>query len=153
MNFQFDVSTFVAPVTQTEAPVPATPETTADLLRQLLDVQRQQLTLAQQAAAAHDVGSRWRAFLARWREDFPDLSEYCREVLPHLERAYGMLIADLVDQLRQNGSGAIDNDFSLQEFLDRYGMRLAQLGTILTLVGPIAEAGQQGEASQGQGQG
>lgn len=148
MNFQFNVSTFT-PTTEPEAP-PAVPvETPLDLLRQMLEVQRQQLALQQQAAAAHDVGSRWRAFLSRWREDFPDLSEYCREVLPVLERAYGMLIADLVDHLRQNGNDSIDNDFALQEFLDRYGMRLAQLGTILNLVAPIAEAGSTGEASQG----
>jgi hypothetical protein len=37
----------------------------------------------------------------------------------------------------------------LQDFLDRYGMRLAQLGTILNLVGPLAEAGNQSEASGG----
>ena len=41
---------------------------------------------------------------------------------------------------------AIDNDFALQEFLDRYGMRLAQLGTILNLVAPLAECSTQGEA-------
>lgn len=148
MNFQFDVSTFT-PLTEHEAaPSAPPPETPLDLLRQILDVQRQQLTLAQQAAAAHDHGARWRAFLNRWREDFPDLSEYCREVLPLLERAYGALIADLVEHLRQNGNDSIDNDFALQEFLDRYGMRLAQLGTILNLVAPIAEAGSsQGEAT------
>src|SRR4051794_6718840 len=91
MHFQFDVSNFT-PVSEPDAPPPPPTETTSDLLRQLLDVQRQQLTLLQANAAAHDVGSRWRAFLARWRDDFPDLSDYCREVLPMLERAYGMLI-------------------------------------------------------------
>jgi hypothetical protein len=36
----------------------------------------------------------------------------------------------------------------VQEFLDRYGMRLAQLGTILNLVAPLAEAGpSQGESA------
>ena len=40
----------------------------------------------------------------------------------------------------------LDTDFALQEFLDKYGMRLAQLGTILNLVAPLAEASQQGES-------
>jgi hypothetical protein len=144
MNFQFDVSNFTQ-LSEPEAPAAAPPvETPLDVLRQILEVQRQQLTLLQASAAAHDVGSRWRAFLSRWRDEFPDLAEYCREVVPLMERTYGTLIADLVDQLRQNN---IDNDFALQEFLDRYGMRLAQLGTILNLVAPIAEAGSQGEST------
>jgi hypothetical protein len=38
-----------------------------DLLRQILEVQREMLTLQRNSAAAHDTGSRWRAFLARWQ--------------------------------------------------------------------------------------
>jgi hypothetical protein len=118
-----------------------------ELLRQILDAQREHLALARAAATAHDVGSRWRAFLARWREDFPDLSDSSRDALAVLEKSYGALLAELVDHLRQNGSGALDTDFALQEFLDRYGMRLTQLGTILNLVAPLAEANSQGESS------
>ena len=40
----------------------------------------------------------------------------------------------------------LDTDFALQDFLDRYGMRLGQLGTIINLVAPLAEAGAQGPA-------
>ena len=53
----------------------------------------------------------------------------------------------VADHVRQNGNGALDNDFALQEFLDRYGMRLAQLGTILNLVAPLAESSSQGEST------
>lgn len=138
MQFQFDVSTFVQPKA-TEAPAPPSSES-IDLLRQLLEVQRHQLSMMQAAAAAHDTTSRWRAFLGRWREDFPNLAESCKEVLPTLERAYGTMLADLAERLQQEGPDALDNDFALQEFLDRFGMRLAQFGTILSLVGPLAEA-------------
>ena len=85
---------------------------------------------------------------ARWQQDFPDLSDGCRYALPILECAYGGLIAELADHLKQNGSGAIDNEFSLGEFLDRYGMRLGAAGTVLSLVAFLAEAaGSQGESS------
>jgi hypothetical protein len=141
MNFQFDVAPFGA----AETPAESSPGAEmVGLLRQLLEVQREHLAYLR---AAHDAGSRWRAFVARWREDFPDLPESCREALPILERSYGALIAELAEYLRQQGAAALDNDFSLQEFLDRYGMRLAQLGTILNLVAPLAEASSQGEAS------
>jgi hypothetical protein len=90
--------------------------------------------------------ARWRAYLSRWHEEFPDLSEGCRKVLPLLERSYGRLIAELTEKLSEDND-PLDNDFALQDFLDRYGMRLAQLGTILNLVAPLAEAGSQGESA------
>ena len=117
------------------------PNELADLLRQILDVQRELLQCQRAVAASHDMASRWRAFLARWQGEFPELSAGCRKALPALERSYGRMIADLVAQLNDDGDEALDTDFALQEFLDRYGMRLAQLGTILNLVGPLADAG------------
>src|SRR5262249_49911981 len=125
---------------------PAAVPETVDLLRQLLEVQREQLAYQRAAAAAHDMAARWRAYLARWQQEFPGLSDGCRKAMPQLERCYGPLIRDPTERLNDE-ENALDNDFALQEFLDRYGMRLAQLGTILNLVAPLAEAGAQGEAS------
>ena len=50
--------------------------------------------------------------------------------MPILERAYGRMIAELTEGLNEDDD-PLDTDFALQEFLDRYGMRLTQLGTIL----------------------
>jgi hypothetical protein len=143
-NFQIESSTANPP------PPPSSPSAlpaeTVDLLRQLLEVQREQLNYLRSTAAAHDSGARWRAFLNRWQEEFPDLSTTCRKALPILEQTYGKLIVELSEHLSNGGNDALDNDFALQEFLDRYGMRLGQLGTILNLVAPLAEAGPQGES-------
>jgi hypothetical protein len=143
MHFQFDMFSSPPPKPaegEQPPPPPGSPGETADLLRQILEVQREQLTHLQVNSAAHDTGSRWRAFLARWRDDFSELPEACRQAVPILERTYGKLIAELTEHLCHNGDDALDNDFALQDFLDRYGMRLAQLGTILNLVAPLAEA-------------
>lgn len=144
MHFQFEMSSTRFPTPQAEPAADATP---AELLRLLLDVQREQLGTLRHLAAAQDSGTRWRAFLARWREDFPELGSACREAMPMLERTYGRLINDLTDFLTQNSSDELDNEFALSEFLDRYGIRLAQLGTILNLVAPLAEAGSPSESA------
>jgi hypothetical protein len=146
MNSQFDVTPFTPTTAEPPKGLPTDSEMIG-LLRQIVEMQREQVALLRAAAAAHDAGARWRAFLTRWKDDFPDLRDGCREAMLILERSYGALVSELVDHLRQNGSGALDTDFALQEFLDRYGMRLAQLGTILNLVAPLAEASSQGEAS------
>ena len=140
MQSQFDITSAGVP----PVPVPSDLNpAVADLLRQILDVQREQLAHWQATAAAHDTSGRWRALLARWREEFPSLPEACREALPILEKAYGGILATLAEELRQNGSDALDNDFALQDFLDRYGMRLGQMGNIVNLVAPLAEVAQQ----------
>lgn len=145
MNFQIDVSSSLStPPGELPASPPPTPET-VELLRQILEVQREQLTYQRAAAAAHDNTARWRSFLSRWQQEFPGLSESCRKALPTLEKCYGQMIRDLTERL--NDGEDMDNDFTVQEFLDRYGMRLAQLGTILNLVAPLAEAGSQGESA------
>ena len=138
MQSQFDVTSYVAPT-------PAKPSETstadlAELLRQILEVQRDQLTQLRQTAASQDA-------MARWREDFPELPDGCRKALPILEKAYGSIVAQMVEELRENGADSLDTDFGMQDFLDRYGMRLGQLGNILNLVGPLAEAGSQNESS------
>jgi hypothetical protein len=147
MNYQIDVTSTVpaAPV-EPPAAVPVPLEIT-DLLKQLLEVQREHLAFQRAAAAAHDMTARWRTFLSRWDDEFPDLAAGCKKSLPHLERCYARMISELNDRLVDDDG--VENDFALQEFLDRYGMRLAQLGTILNLVGPLAEAGAQNEASSG----
>ncbi len=148
MNFQIDVTPGLNKPSAELPPSPATgtsPEV-VDLLRQLLEVQKEQLTYQRAAAAAHDMTSRWRSFLSRWQQEFPFLSDDCRRAMPLLEKAYGRMIAELTERLNADDD-PLDTDFALQDFLDRYGMRLAQLGTILNLVAPLAEAGAQGETT------
>ncbi|MDB5311690.1 MAG: hypothetical protein JWO38_5892 [Gemmataceae bacterium] len=129
---------YVTPQAVVLPPVPGGPEL-ADLLRQLLEVQREQLSLLKAQQAAQDSLSRWRAFLNRWTGEFPEVGGTCKQMLPLLERAYLSLIRDLTDRLKDVGND-LDDEFVMTEFLDRYGVRLTQLGNILTQLSPIADA-------------
>ena len=146
MNFQIDV-TSAMPAVPTDPPPAAAPASEAvDLLKQMLDVQKEQLSYQRAAAAAHDMGARWRAYLSRWQQEFPGLGDACKKAMPSLERSFGKLITELTNCVNDDDE-AIENDFALQEFLDRYGMRLAQLGNILNMVAPLAEAAAQSESA------
>jgi hypothetical protein len=140
MQFQFGVP-------QPPPNIPPEPDNTAELLRQMLEVQKELLAVHKAMLAAMDGNARWRILLNRWREDFPTLSESARDALPVLERAYASILSSLVDDLRDRGADGIDNEFALQEFLDRYGMRLGQMSHLLNLVSPLAEMAQQNEPS------
>jgi hypothetical protein len=111
-----------------------------DLLRQMLDVQREQVQLLKAQVAAQDGLSKWRAFLTRWDGEFPNIGGACKEILPVLERAYLGMIRELTDRLRSGERDDLDDEFVMGEFLDRYGIRLGQLGNIISQLSPIADA-------------
>jgi len=110
------------------------------LLRQLIGLQQQQVGLLKTQVANQDSGARWRNFLARWSEEFPNIGSACKQAAPVLERAYLNLLKELTDRVNSADADDLDNDFALGEFLDRFGMRLGQLSNILGQVGPLADA-------------
>lgn len=138
MKFQFNVASTAMSESVTPQSAPSTTDI-SELLRQMLETQREQLHVMKQRDAANDAGGRWRAFLDRWKDDFSGVPEACHKVLPHLERAYINLIAELAAHLDEEGNDGLGNEFALADFLDRYGVRLNQLGSILSVVGPLAE--------------
>jgi hypothetical protein len=132
---------YVAPPPPVQLPdLPPVSSEVPDLLRQLIDAQREQVALLRAQMAAQDQTAKWRAFLARWAGEFPDIGAACKQALPALERAYLGLIKDLTARLRGDDPDDLTDEFVLTEFLDRYGMRLGQLATIMSQLAPLADA-------------
>jgi hypothetical protein len=125
----------------------AAPGELAELLRQLIAVQQEQVALLKAQAANQDGGARWRAFLARWESEFPGIGAACKQALPVLERAYLGLVRELTDKLAD--PDALSDEFVLSEFLDRYGMRTGQMANLISQLAPLADASQGGEGVKG----
>lgn len=132
---------YVTPPTMLLMPEPSPPaREIADLIRQLVSLQQEQIGLMKSQLAAQDNGSKMRTFLARWETDFPDIGASCKQALPALERAYLGLVREVTERINATESGELDNEFVLGEFLDRFGIRLGQLGNILSQLAPLADA-------------
>ena len=153
MQFQFDISTANQPK---PAVTPGSGASANDLLRHLIDLQRDgftQLIELQREQLAHarhvhqEHIQRWKNVLGRWAKDFPDLAGDAKKVYPRLERVYLNFVQNLVTDLMDQGEDGFDSEFALQEFLDRHGMRVSQLGHLLGLIGPLSEAGNNPENS------
>ncbi|MBA4191262.1 MAG: hypothetical protein C0467_25045 [Planctomycetaceae bacterium] len=136
-----------APIYVTPPPVvplpdlpPQQPGVIPQLLRQLIGLQQQQVGLLKAQIANQDSSVRWRNFLARWSEEFPNIGAACKQAAPALERAYLTLLRELTDRVNSADADDLENEFALGEFLDRFGMRLGQLSNILGQVGPLADA-------------
>lgn len=152
MQFQFDVST--NPNQTPNQKAAPTGEMMTEILRQMLDLQRQ--TLTQMVQFQHDllmhhrVSSqenlmRWKNFLGRWGNEYPDFADQCKKVYPVIDKAYVHMLTSLTEELVQQGDEALENEFAVQEFLDRYGMRVGQMSHLLSIIAPLAEAANQAE--------
>jgi transketolase len=160
MQFQFDIaSTAAAPPKPLPQP---TSESVPELLRQMMEMQREGFTqmlelqrehLNHARTVAQENQARWRHLLARWEKDHPELADSCKTAYPRMEKSYAQLLANLVEEIAEAGDDALDTEFSVQEFLDRYGMKVGQLSHLLGIIGPLSEAAQQADAAKQQQQG
>ncbi|GIW85505.1 MAG: hypothetical protein WHU94_02440 [Thermogemmata sp.] len=135
-----NTSLYVTPAAPITLPEPNPARDSVELLRQMLQVQQEQLHLMKVQLAAQDHVARCRAFLQRWEGDYPDLGAACKRALPLLERAYVHLLREMAEQIGNMEADEVCDEFWLSEFIDRYGMRLSQLGNIVSQVAPLAEA-------------
>lgn len=160
MQFQFDVASNAKPVAP---PIPPGDVASFFLnqMNQLLEAQREQINqlleiqkaqLHHMRAVSQEQVARWRHILGRWQDEHPELTQASKRAYPVLEKAYVKMALALIDEMADQGDDALDNDFSVQEFLDRYGMKLGQLSHILGIIGPLSEAAQQNEAAKQQAQ-
>ncbi|MEM6313477.1 MAG: hypothetical protein AAF743_05295 [Planctomycetota bacterium] len=107
-------------------------ESTGQLLREVLTAQDRtnelleelvNLTTAQHRARAQELG--------RWREANPELAENCREAAETLSGVQTDFLERLTDDARELDEQYGFGDFTLSEFIDRYGPRLAHLNGVV----------------------
>ena len=81
MNFQV-VSSGMSSIPTDPPPAPPAATETVDLLKQLLEVQKEQLSYQRAAAAAHDMGARWRTYLRAGSRSSPAWATPARRPCP-----------------------------------------------------------------------
>jgi hypothetical protein len=112
-------------------PSPVMSSAATDLLKQLIELQQEHLNFVKYQQAMHDERLKWANLHGRWAGEFPELPTMCKSVLPKVERAYMGLLQEVTDALTSDENDVFENDYSLAEFLDKYSVRIAQLGNIL----------------------
>ena len=123
-------------VAPTNPPPDPVPNETNVLLRHLIDLQAAQLGLMKKQFSRNDDHDRLRQLHERHGPDFAPLPTACKQVLPKLEQRYLALLSDLAERLEDTDD--LDSEFTLAEFLDRFGPKMMQLGHIINQVGMFA---------------
>ena len=77
--------------------------------------------------------------LERWKQANPELSKSCRDAVDVLSDVQNEFLQSLTNEVDENEYSLRDSDYMLQEFVDRYGPRLAHLNGVLQVLSQLAE--------------
>ena len=120
---------------------------TLDSIRQLLEVQRQQLELSREMVQVNrEQRARQVAELERWQTGHEDVLEHAASPWADLEQVHASLMGELANYVEENHENLLDGDFSLTDFVDHFGPRLAHLNTMLAVLRPLAATNKRAES-------
>ncbi|QEG42172.1 hypothetical protein [Roseimaritima ulvae] len=111
---------------------------TLALLRQLVIGQQQtnkvleelvQQTVAMQKQRSNE--------LQQWKEANPELTRACRSAAETLSRVQTQFLEKMTEEITENEESLIDGEFVMNEFVDRFGPRLAHLNGVLQVLAQL----------------
>ncbi|MCO6458993.1 MAG: hypothetical protein J5I93_27110 [Pirellulaceae bacterium] len=109
------------------------------LLRQLLTGQERQNQLLEELSSQLSAAQRQRATeLGQWKEANPDLARRCRMAAETLSRVQTTFLQALTEEVADNEECLLDGEFVLNEFVDRFGPRLAHLNGVLQVLSQLS---------------
>jgi hypothetical protein len=133
----FDVSQGI-PISGHDAALQRHDEQT-HLLREILTAQDRQNELLEELVGQLGATQRQRATeLGQWKQANPQLARYCRMAAEALSRVQTEFLTSLTQEVNENYEALLDGEFMLNEFVDRFGPRLAHLNGLLQVLSQLS---------------
>ena len=109
-----------------------------DLMRHMVAAQQQQNQLLEQLIQQNNAANQQRASeLQQWKEANPELARSCRDAAETLSRVQTQFLDNLTEEIRDSEESLADSEFMLNEFVDRFGPRLAHLNGVLQVLAQL----------------
>ena len=109
------------------------------MMRQLLAGQTKQNKLIEEFVQQQNAAQRQRATeLGQWKEANPSLAKCCRTAAETLSRVQTQFLQNLTEEVLENEDCLLDGEFMLNEFVDRFGPRLAHLNGVLQVLSQLS---------------
>jgi hypothetical protein len=120
------------------------------LLREILAAHDRQNELLEELINQVTAGQRQRsAELSHWKQANPQLARSCRNAADALGRVHAEFLESMTRDIQLNAEDMLDGEFVLNEFMDKYGTRMAQLHGVLQLLTQLGSAPQPSNSSAG----
>lgn len=109
------------------------------LLREILTAQDRQNELLEELVNQLSAPQKQRnQELGQWKSANPDLSQHCRTAAETLSRVQTEFLNTLTQEVNENAEVLCDGEFMLNEFVDRFGPRLAHLNGVLQVLAQLS---------------
>jgi len=79
--------------------------------------------------------------LHQWKQANPRLAKTCRQAAESLSRVQIEYLERITDEIDESGEDMIHGEFMLNEFVDRFGPRLAHLNGVIQVLAQLSSAG------------
>jgi len=117
-------------------------EVVTDVLHQLVAAQDRQNELLEELIEQMGASQRQRsAELAQWKQANPRLARRCREAAEVLGKVQSAFLESVTEEIADNAEDLVDGEFVLNEFVDRFGPRLAHLNGVLQVISQLSANG------------
>jgi hypothetical protein len=135
---QMDITPTTPP---SPAPVAGASPDHGQLLHDILMALDRQNELMEELITQVASGQKQRANeLSQWKEANPRLAHHCRVASESLAKVQTEFLTTLTTEINDNPDSLMEGDFFLNEFIDRYGPRLAHLNGVLQVLAQLGSA-------------
>jgi hypothetical protein len=108
-------------------------------LRNILTAQDRQNELLEELVNQLGAAQRQRtAELGQWKQANPDLARSCRIAAESLSQVQVEFLNTMTREINENADALMDGEFMLNEFVDRFGPRLAHLNGVLQILAQLS---------------
>ena len=109
------------------------------VLRNILAAQDRQNELLEELANQLSASQRQRnSELGQWKQANPALARSCRTAAEALSRVQIEFLNTMPDEINEHSDALMDGEFVLNEFVDRFGPRLAHLNGMLQVLAQLS---------------
>jgi hypothetical protein len=110
-----------------------------NLLRDVLNAQERTNELLEDLVTTMATQQKQRASeLHQWRNAHPQLATACRDAAEALSRVQIEYLNRMTDDINDQSDDMVEGEFVLNEFVDRYGPRLAHLNGVIQVLAQLS---------------
>lgn len=108
------------------------------LLTQMVAAQQKQNQLLEQLVQVNvNTQKQRQTELQQWKDANPRLANACRDAAEKLSNVQAEFLEKLTDEIDVHDEDMYDSEYALNEFLDRFGPRLAHLNGVLQVLAQL----------------
>jgi len=108
------------------------------LMRQMIANQERQNQMLEQLVQNQLGAQKQRTNeLQQWKDANPRLARACRNAAETLAKVQTSFLEGITDEIADNEDNLTDGDFVLNEFIDRFGPRMAHLNGVLQVLAQL----------------